>query len=187
MNRLFLLAVTLLLVLPNEFALAQINTGQQSEQYLLEVVQHLLGRHSKEELFQKTKQDIQVLLQDLDELEQVEKPQLTKRVDNYKKPKKDDSVWLTKKIENIIHDFDRREEIKGNRRSEDSSTKHQQKNGPPVASILLGKFSKIGGDNKSKNDFLDEISPATAKSVELLEKYFRMGEETELPKRKTLN
>lgn len=176
-----LLAVISLLVLPNHLTSGSgsSNTkGPQSEQYLLEVVQHLLGQHSKEQLFQKTRHDIQALLKDLNELDDVEKKQEHRETENKKsyreKSKKDNSLWLTEKIGNIIHELDKKES--------DTTTDKAQ-----AGRILLGKFTKSGDNYRSKSDALlsderSDVSSAARESAKLLAKYFRQGDTPSIPK-----
>ena len=183
MNILALFTVISLVLLPNHLAISSESDGNtkgpQSEQYLLEVVQHLLGQHSKEQLFQKTRYDIQALLEDLNKLDNVEKKEEhseTKRNrESFKEEptKKDNSLWSTQKIENLIHELDKKE-------SGETKKEHQ------AGHILLEKFTKNGDNYRSKSKALtsyerSDVPSAARESAKLLAKYFRQGD---TPKRK---
>ena len=185
MNILGLFAIIPLLVLPNQLTVGgeSIRKGPQSEQYLLEVVQHLLGQHSKEELFKKTRHDIQALLKDLNELDDVEKKEEYRRQtknaeESYKEESTMKDTTLSQKIKNVIHELDKKE-------SKDVATSNKHLSGH----LLLGKFTRNGDNYRSKSNAMlsDErydASSAARESAKLLAKYFRQGDVPSIPKKR---
>lgn len=138
------------------------NTGtgvdglDESEKYLLSVVQHLMNRHSrKNQLLEKTKTDIQTLLRDIDELEKgtsgsESKDELPKRQQQRSsndtrrsKNGKSNDEWVQKKISEILNDLQVKRSTSSDERIDNRSKLNRYADTP-----LLGKFYRYGDDKR---------------------------------------
>lgn len=151
----------------------------RSEQYLLEVVKHLLGRHSKERLFEKTKHDIQALVKDLDEINKMnhQTQSIDEKIESKETVKKSVSS-LTDEITSILRDLG---DVKDS--SDNSIKKHNKKLQNSLNDYEGQPFDYHNTNmNSGKSNLKDDAALSSSdarKSAELLAKYFRFGDETE--------
>lgn len=132
-----------------------------SEQYILKVVQQLITKHSKERLLQKTKSDIQNLIDDINELEldnvgKIMSKRNFKNVPRETTVKEKQDAWLKREMNFIINELQN-----SNPKDNESLLERSRK---------MSKFGKYG-DNLSRQTKDDIIRNPE------LHKFHRYGDE----------